>query len=142
MDSTSPTLRVLIVEDNSDAAVSLAKLLRKLGGFDVSFTTSSAQAIADTLLRTPNVVISDIGLPMMDGCELAGELISLIKERTGSRPLLIALSGMGDAQERCATAGFDHFFQKPVSPAALVKLLRNYADEIALRRKAETANST
>jgi CheY-like chemotaxis protein len=130
MDRTPQSFRVLIIEDDCDGAVSLAKLLRSLSNFDISFTTSPVQAIADALQHTPDAVISDIGLPQMDGCELAVELQVIIRELTGSRPLLIAVTGDGEAQERCRAAGFDHFFRKPASAGVLLGLLHNHANRL------------
>lgn len=127
MERQPKALRVLIVEDDFDGAISLTKLLGRYSGFDVSYTTSPVQAIADALLHLPDVVIADIGLPQMDGCELGGGLQDMIKELTGTRPLLIAVTGNAEAQERCRQAGFDHFFRKPAPPMTLVNLLRDYA---------------
>jgi CheY-like chemotaxis protein len=122
-------LRVLIVEDHPDTAVSLAYVLQALDGFDVSYATSPAQAIADALQETPDVIISDICLPGMDGCELAEELLHVAGEMKGNRPLMVAVSGLGEAvRERCLKAGFDFFFRKPAAPEALERLLRAYAD--------------
>jgi len=130
MDPISPTLRVLVVDDNCDGAVSLAEVLRRLSGYETSFTTSAAQAIADALLHTPDVVISDIQMPQMDGCELADELLVMIRELTGSRPLMIAVTGTGETEDRCRAAGFNYFIRKPASLVGLLGLLRHHASQL------------
>jgi CheY-like chemotaxis protein len=120
-------LRVLVVEDERDTLLTFAQLFT-LFGHDVSFARTPTVAIADSLARPPEVVISDINLPEMDGCELARELSAIAATINGSRPLLVALTGLGDeARERCAEAGFDHFFTKPADPQALERILSEFA---------------
>jgi CheY-like chemotaxis protein len=113
-------LRVLVVDDNADAAGLLADALRALGRVvDVAADGPTALAIA---ARTPpDVAVLDIGLPVMDGYELAGRL------RAGRTQdlRLIAVTGYGEATDRARAlaAGFDHHVVKPVALRELNALL-------------------
>lgn len=113
-------LPVLVVDDNVDAAETLAELLG-LWGCEPRLAHDGPAAIAAADLE-PAVVILDIGLPGMDGYEVARRLRSREWSR---RPLLIALTGFGqDAdRRRAAEAGFDEHFTKPVDAEGLRKLL-------------------
>jgi PAS domain S-box-containing protein len=112
---------VLVVDDNQDAARSLAMLL-EMSGCTVSVAFGGREAL-DTLETFPaDVVLLDIGMPGMDGYEVA--------RRIRSRPcekelLLIALTGWGQAEDkrRAAEAGFDEHLTKPVDPELLATLL-------------------
>jgi CheY-like chemotaxis protein len=129
MTPDTPALHLLIVEDYPDAAQILAEMLR-MAGYDVSFAMTPAQAIADALQHPPDVVISDIGLPGRDGCVLAREIVEVTGTMGKGRPLMVAVSGQGgDIESRCRDAGFDYFFHKPASPAALENLLHTYAQK-------------
>ena len=114
-------LRVVVVDDNVDAAKALAMLL---GHFqcdvEVAFDGESALVTADTV--RPQVAILDLGLPRIDGFELARR----IRQRPwGQRTMLIALSGWGQDEDRRRSreAGFDLHLVKPVDTAALLKIL-------------------
>jgi CheY-like chemotaxis protein len=111
--------RILIVDDNRDASESLATLLR-LSGHDV-FVEVEAQAVAQRVesLR-PDLALLDIGLPGMDGYEIARRL-----RAGGFTTPLAALTGYGSPEdrERARQAGFDHHFVKPIDPLALERLL-------------------
>lgn len=123
-------LRLLIVEDQPDAALTLAAAV-ELWGYEAAYTTTPAQAIADALHHCPDVIISDIGLPEMDGCALAEELLAVTGTLSGRRPLLVAVSGQGDeVEERCRAAGFHHFFRKPADLDALKVLLDSFAERM------------
>ena len=114
-------VRILIVEDNVDAADSLAMLLG-ISGHDVSVAYDGRRAL-DVAGRNPfDVVLVDIGLPGMDGYEVARRL------RAGSEAadaVLVALTGYGhdEDRDRAREAGFDHHVVKPVEPEALQSLL-------------------
>src|SRR6266852_1961246 len=84
-------LRILIVEDDADTADSMAILLR-LYAYDVLVACDGVTALQMALEKQPDVVLLDIGLPKLDGWELARQLRSQI---SGKRPLLIAISGYG-----------------------------------------------
>lgn len=119
-------LSVLLIDDHRDSAEGLAELLRAQGHrVGVSYDGESG---IDAARRTlPDVVISDLGLPGLDGYAVARAL----REPSDTRSLhLVALSGYGDAAtvEKALQAGFDHHLTKPVDPAALQKLLGAIAD--------------
>ena len=105
--------RVLVVDDNVDAAEMLAVILR-VDGHDVHTVHSGAEAIAAVQTFHPEVVFLDIGMPGMDGHEVAKRLRAL-PEMSGS--LLIALTGYGQSTDpsRRAEAQFDHHLVKPAS---------------------------
>ena len=112
---------VLVVDDNADAAASLALLL-ETDGYRVEVEHSPEPALRRALEQPPDACILDIGLPGMDGRELARRIRAGLGERT---PLLIALTGYGsDADRRAALdAGFDHYLVKPASIQQLEALL-------------------
>jgi signal transduction histidine kinase/DNA-binding response OmpR family regulator len=109
--------RVLVVDDNVDAADSIAVLLR-MEGHEVKTVTDAAQALASAEVFAPSAVVLDIGLPGMDGYTLARELRKL--PRLGDA-LFIALTGYGqkEDQAQAAAAGFHHHFIKPADPRAI-----------------------
>ena len=113
--------RVLVVDDNVDAAQSLAAVLR-LYGRDVEVATSGREALEVAAEFHPEAVVMDLGMPEMDGYEVARKL----RKRTEVRPrLLIALSGYGQVDHRLKAreAGFDHHFTKPVDLDELLALI-------------------
>ncbi len=113
-------MRILVVDDNRDSAESLAELLR-LWGHDVEVAHDGPAAIELFGLGNPKVVLLDIGLPGMSGYEVARAL----RERNGDGPRLIALTGLGQEEDRrrAKDAGFDHHLTKPVDPAMLRELI-------------------
>ena len=117
----SPSRRILIVDDNADAADSLAMLLG-LSGHQVRTAYSGPAAIDAVEAFRPEVVLLDIGLPGMDGHEVARRLR---RSPTASGVTLVALTGYGQDDDRRKTrdAGFDHHLVKPVDPDDLAGLL-------------------
>ena len=114
--------RVLIADDNRDAAESLAILLR-LEGHDVTVVNNGREALSAFQAVVPEVVLLDIGMPEVDGYEVA----RLIRQSAaGGDALLIAVTGWGQESDkaRAAAAGFNHHFTKPVEPARIFDLLR------------------
>jgi CheY-like chemotaxis protein/two-component sensor histidine kinase len=113
--------RVLVVDDNVDAANSLALLL-KLSGHDVqaAYDGPSALLVAETF--HPQLVLLDIGMPGMDGYEVARRLR---KQQDHQTAVLAALTGWGQEEDRrrAMEAGFDYHFVKPIEPDALEQLL-------------------
>jgi CheY-like chemotaxis protein/anti-sigma regulatory factor (Ser/Thr protein kinase) len=112
--------RILIVDDNQDAADMLAMALT-MHGFEVQTATEGLSALRVATAFQPELAVLDIGLPVMDGYELAARLRSL----PGLDKLpLIAVTGYGQAsdRERAIAAGFDHHLVKPVSVDALAQL--------------------
>jgi signal transduction histidine kinase len=117
---------VLIVDDNRDAADALSDLLRSLGA-STCVTYSGAAALRMVAEGpVPGLAILDIGMPGMDGCELA---MKLRANPDLSGLILVALTGWGQRgdKERIAKAGFDHHLLKPLDLAALISILRGHA---------------
>jgi PAS domain S-box-containing protein len=114
--------RILVVDDNVDAAQSLSRLLR-LRAHEVRVEYDGLAALAAARDMNPDVVFLDIGLPKMDGLEVA----KILRARAdGPRPLLVAMTGFGQAKDRARTAeaGFDHHLTKPVDPSLLQSLMQ------------------
>ncbi|HZJ70390.1 MAG TPA: PAS domain S-box protein [Planctomycetota bacterium] len=111
--------RVLIVDDNCDAADSLAMLLR-LGRHEVLAVSSGREALEAVRGFRPDLVLLDIGLPDLDGYEVARRL-----RAAGYQATLAAVTGFGQVEDRdrARLAGFDHHLVKPVDPKALQSLL-------------------
>ena len=118
---TGPPLRVLVVEDNVDAADSLSMLLR-LYGHEVQVARTGPTALEMAAGSRPDVVLLDIGLPGMDGYEVAKRLRDR-PEFTGV--MLCALTGYTPSEadrRRHQESGFDHYYVKPVSLEKLTEL--------------------
>jgi CheY-like chemotaxis protein len=113
--------RVLVVDDNEDAAQSLAMLLQ-LEGRLVRVAADGADALKSFEQFQPEAVLLDIGLPDMDGYEVARRMRA---SAGGRKVLLIALTGWGQADDkrRAADAGFDEHLTKPLDPDFLSALL-------------------
>lgn len=112
--------RILIVDDNRDAAITLGQLLT-LNGHQVETTFTGADAIGSTQAFNPDIIFLDIGLPDITGYEVAMQLRALPQ---GAKVNLIALTGYGQAHDRKAAldAGFDDHFVKPIDFAKLASL--------------------
>ncbi len=115
--------RILVVDDNIDAADSLALLLR-VGGNVVHVCNDGAEALAVVAEFRPEVVLLDIGLPGIDGYEVARQLRSRPESES---VLLVALTGYGQEEDvrRSRDAGFDHHFVKPADLAALTAVFES-----------------
>ena len=112
--------RVLIVDDNIDGAVLLAELCGAMG-HDVRVAHDGPQALAAIREHAPDVAVLDIGLPVMDGYELAKR----IREQLGPSCRLVALTGYGQEHDRKRSeqAGFDAHLVKPVDPSRVLALI-------------------
>jgi CheY-like chemotaxis protein len=120
-DAKAPPRRVLIVDDNEDAANSLALIL-ELGGHETACVYSAMDALQRAAGFRPDVVLLDIGLPGMDGYEVAQKM----RELPGLRDIrLVAVTGYGrsDDRIRARDAGFDDHLTKPVEYAVLERAL-------------------
>jgi CheY-like chemotaxis protein len=117
--------RVLVVDDNADAADLLAELLRE-AGHQVAVAYSPVTALEIVESFHPQVAILDLGLPVMDGYELAARLR---KGRQAPGCRMIALTGYGQSQdrERSSASGFAHHMVKPVDIAKLTELVTSSA---------------
>lgn len=123
---TTKNPRVLVVEDDEDSAMLLEEILKERGFIvEVAHDGTSALEAAERL--RPHVGVLDVGLPDMDGFELARRLRRL--GDLGSRMRLIALSGYGsDADiDEARAAGFDQHLTKPVLPGTLADALSAHA---------------
>lgn len=116
-DTPSIARRILVVDDNEDAAESLAALLR-LFGHEVDVALDGEQALTLAPEVRPDLVLLDLGMPRMDGHEVARRMRAA---PWGGRMKIIALSGFGDDadRERSLEAGCDDHLVKPVSPVDL-----------------------
>jgi len=114
------SLRILVVDDNRDAAETLAMLL-KLEGFTVATAFDGATALAEAASFQPQVVLLDIGMPGMDGYAVARELRA--RENTKSS-IIIALTGYGQPVERAQAANFTDYLTKPINPDLLLTVLK------------------
>ena len=112
--------RVLVVDDNRDAADSLGLLLQALGA-EVRVVHDGAQALAAVAEFEPALVLLDIGMPRMDGYEVARR----IRSGHSRPPVLVALTGWGQEEDRrrARAAGFDHHLTKPADLDALRQVL-------------------
>jgi CheY-like chemotaxis protein/anti-sigma regulatory factor (Ser/Thr protein kinase) len=116
-------LRILVVDDNVDAADSIALLLGT-DGFEARSVHGALAALDAVGSFKPDIVLLDIGLPVLNGYEVAQRL----RVRKADGPLrIVALSGYGQQadRERAAQAGFDDYLVKPVEPTALSEFLRS-----------------
>jgi signal transduction histidine kinase/CheY-like chemotaxis protein len=113
--------RVLVVEDNDDGRIALAMMLQ-LQGHQVEAVGSGMAALEAVRRQAPDVAIIDIGLPDIDGWEVARRITQMAPL---PRPLLVAITGFGqhEDKERSRQAGFDLHLTKPVDPAALADVL-------------------
>lgn len=121
MDANGNKLRVLVVDDNRDAADSLAMLV-KLWGHDVEIGYDGT-AINRVPVFNPDVVLLDIGLPKLDGNRFTQEIR---RQPEFLSTLIIAVTGFHDEARRVLShaAGIDHYLIKPVDPGVLKKLLQ------------------
>jgi signal transduction histidine kinase len=128
--TTIPTIepqRILVADDNHDAAEALALQLQ-LAGHDVRTAHDGVQALAVAQTFDPDIVLLDLGMPKMDGYEAAQQFRQRYKDR---RVALIALTGWGQQQDRDRTsaAGFDAHLVKPVAEAQLFKALATAVED-------------
>ena len=115
----APRYRILVVDDNIDVAETTAELLAAMG-YQVSVAHEGREALARAARFRPQVCLLDIGLPMMDGYELARRL----RELPDLRPLrLVALTGYGESGDSALAGSFDAHLVKPVDLDALVASL-------------------
>jgi len=131
---TRGALRVLVVDDNEDAANALGQVL-ELSGHQVTLAHDGPGAIAAAAATPPELVLLDIGLPGMDGYAVAERLRAAGHERAA----LVAISGYGqdDDVRKSSEAGFDHHLVKPVDGAVLRKLIAEVSGRLARAADAE-----
>ncbi|MBK4737566.1 PAS domain S-box protein [Noviherbaspirillum pedocola] len=114
-------MRILLADDNRDAAATIAELLRAMG-HTVEVVNDGQQALGSLQRFDPDIALVDIGMPVMNGYEFARAARALQREE---KTILVALTGWGDAdaRKRSREAGFDHHLTKPIDIAMLRSLL-------------------
>ncbi len=119
LPNPAPQSSVLVIEDNDDARAALVALL-ELEGYVVDGAADGTKGIEMVRAKSPDAVLVDIGLPGLDGYEVAKRLQTLDR-----RPFLVALTGYGQPEDRARAqqAGFDAHLVKPVDPTELSALL-------------------
>jgi CheY-like chemotaxis protein len=119
-------MRVLLVEDNKDTLASLAAVLR-YEQYDVITAADGYVALEMAKLYPPDVVLLDIGLPGMDGYEVAKEL-----RKQKPNLYIAAVTGYGTPadKQRATEAGFDAHLTKPAHPVSIIKLLDDFASKL------------
>lgn len=123
-DARSNALNLMVVDDNPDITRTLSLLLQTIG-HTVSVENTGQRAIERARQQAPQVLFLDIGLPDMDGYELARRLRSLPQT---ARSMLVAVTGYGQPRDRelAREAGFDHHLVKPVKLASILSLLAGF----------------
>lgn len=114
-------VRILVVDDDAYSAESMARLLR-IFGHEVQVARDGRQAITAALRWRPEFILLDLGLPVMDGYQVA---IRLRQDALCPRFVIIAMTGYGQEEdrERSRAVGIDHHLLKPVHPDVLLPLL-------------------
>ena len=112
---------VLVVDDNRDAADLLAELVRHCG-FEVLAVYDGQEAIRRAAIHSPDMVLLDLGMPDVDGFDVAAGIRG---QPSGSHVVIVAITGLTgeDAKRHAYEAGFDLFISKPVSIAVLTEVL-------------------
>lgn len=120
-ESPVSSRRILIADDNVDAADSIAMLLESVG-CEVRTVYGGEAAVREAMHYGPDLILLDLGMPGIDGYQACRMIRA---SRAGSTALVVALSGWGREADlqRSAAAGFDHHFLKPVDPAALLRFI-------------------
>jgi CheY-like chemotaxis protein len=113
--------RILVVDDNPDAAASLAIMLR-LAGHEVHAVHDGQEGVEAAAWFKPGVAFLDLGMPRLNGLEAARHIRA---QPWGQNMVLVAVTGWGQEEDkrRASEAGFDHHLTKPVDPPALARLL-------------------
>ena len=126
------SLRIMVVDDNVDAATMLALLL-EFNGHQVAVEHDPRQALQRANRELFDAFLLDIGLPGMDGTELARRLRAM---PAGRRALMVAITGYGQHFDRsnALKAGFDHYFVKPIEPPKLLAALADFHKKLAVRQ--------
>lgn len=121
-------MRVMLVEDNEDTIATLAAVLR-YEQYEVMTAPDGHIALEMAKLQPPDVVLLDIGLPGMDGYELAQ---ALRKQDPGRTLYIAAVTGYGKAEdkERAVRAGIDAHLTKPAHPFTIIKLLDDFESRL------------
>jgi len=140
-DMETSSLRILLIEDNADGRETLCCLLQLLG-YEVITAADGLEGVDKALHWQPEVALIDIGLPRLNGYEVASQLRQIF----GEDVFLIAQTGYGQPKDRqqALAAGFDVHLTKPVDPLELVNWLKIGRRQLAERKRpinATTATS-
>jgi CheY-like chemotaxis protein len=124
LDTPARRLRVLIVDDNVDGASALAMLVA-MRGHETRTAHDGPAALAEIALFSPHVVFCDIGLPGLNGYEVASRVRAIEDGRGGGRTTLVSLTGWGSDENKrhSLSAGFDLHLTKPVDAGEIEALL-------------------
>ena len=127
------TKRVLIVDDNADAAESMAMWIRQIGHEPVTAYDGATALLAGARLL-PDLIFIDLIMPMLSGFELAQ---TIRQQPWGKKPLLVAITGWAhpDARSRSIKSGFDHYFIKPMALDLVTRLTMQQLDGAATSNK-------
>ena len=133
--SSGPRCKVLVADDNADAAQTLALIL-KMSGYDVHLAVCGREALALAQREQPDAMFLDIGMPDMSGYEVAA---SVRREAWGEGALLVAVTGWGQPNDKqqAKTAGFNHHLTKPVDLEHVEQLLAAFSQQLAARYGSE-----
>lgn len=125
LPNVSEKKRVLVVDDNVDAANSLGELMRRWG-HEVHTANDGVAALTEMSNFIPDVILLDIGLPEIDGYQVAQQMRQKLQTPP---PIIIAVTGYGQAedQRKAKTAGFDHHFTKPIDFERLRQIINMVA---------------
>jgi CheY-like chemotaxis protein len=128
-DGKKAGLCVLVVDDNADCADSMAMVLR-LYGHEVEVARNGPSALKAAAAHRPDVILLDIGLPGMDGWQVAEHIKGNLD---GKRPLVVVVSGFGQPADlrHSADSGVDLHMVKPVDPGELEEMLRRFQGVIS-----------
>jgi CheY-like chemotaxis protein len=118
-----PIRKILVVDDNRDAADSLAAILR-VEGHEARAAYSGAEAVQAAEEMKPDVVLLDIQMPEMSGYDVARALRDY---RRGVRAVIVAVTAYGQESDKLAArqAGFHHHITKPVDPARVLEIIES-----------------
>jgi len=122
-NSSESELRVLVIDDNLDGAISFSYLLQVIGcRTSTAFGGEMGMRVAQ--LFQPVLVFIDLHMPGPDGCEVVGKLREMGGSLSQAICVCLTATGQLDDEPRCLAAGFDRFLQKPLEPAALADLIQ------------------
>ena len=128
-----PPCRILVADDNRDAAESMSTMLRMMGN-EVRSVNDGAQAVEEAAAFRPDMILLDIGMPKLNGYDAARRIR---QQLWGKNMVIVALTGWGQDEDkrRASEAGFDQHFTKPVSPADLQRLMAELQGGSSLRHR-------
>jgi two-component system CheB/CheR fusion protein len=132
------SFRILVADDNIDAAESMGIMLRLMGN-DVRIVRDGQQAVDEDAGFRPDLALLDIGMPRLNGYDVAR---FIRHQRWGKEIVLVALTGWGQEEDKrkAAEAGFDHHFTKPVSPVDIANLMTQLRAASAPQDKSAAAS--